>query len=493
MQQPFIFIDRGNGWESLYSHLADVTALAGFTIRWGVDSLGDQPDPSVLILTLHDKTGELAGNVRSLAGARILIQISAQPTFNDLANVDGIIAGTHVTLDNFHTLYVPPEPSTVSATAITIFDGVLTTGGSVDKIQDTWNIKVTASSRMILWKRLASQGPVSNDSHYEGLHWVGTAAQRLAELKKRAQLAGAPAVDTTGVTLPSAVAPYATDSFPTALELLHRLYASDVNMPLWSEYPSGATSVIKATSTTRSIAFAMSHEGRMSLLDYGKATDPLEASRVRIDDTTLTIPDPITQIVVKTKHLKRDESKISVEDVEVDFTSSTIPANLTAVQKSLTVESDVVSWDETNGYANGRAWTPTASERSTRSYVVSQLNSRLHPESLIFDSRYLDPATHADLYTCAPSNPHVIFGSIYKELTTSDGYPLAIAPFIIIGGTISFSWKHGKPVLEHTATPLNLPRYPLSPTIGDFEKNITSSFADMDTSLSVLSMVNQFI
>ena len=78
---------------------------------------------------------------------------------------------------------------------------------------------------MVIWKRMATQGPTSGDSRLAGMHWTGTPQQRVDELNRRAQEADAPTVDVTGLELPASVAPYDTDTYPTQLELLHRLFA----------------------------------------------------------------------------------------------------------------------------------------------------------------------------------------------------------------------------------------------------------------------------
>ena len=50
-----------------------------FSIQWGTDDLAEQPEPSVMSFTLRDRTGWLTGRALTLAGARVLVQISEQP------------------------------------------------------------------------------------------------------------------------------------------------------------------------------------------------------------------------------------------------------------------------------------------------------------------------------------------------------------------------------------------------------------------------------
>ena len=77
-QQCFMFLDWGDGWVAVNDHDNDVAALDGFSIQWGTDGIDQQPDPSVMTFRLRDSTGWLTGRALTLAGARVLVQISAR-------------------------------------------------------------------------------------------------------------------------------------------------------------------------------------------------------------------------------------------------------------------------------------------------------------------------------------------------------------------------------------------------------------------------------
>lgn len=489
MQQPFMFIDYGDGWKNVNSHLDSVAAVSSFTINWGVDKLGDQPDPAVMSFTLRDSTGALAGNSITLAGARIIVQISREPLYSDMPAVT--YASLTCLMKDYHSTYRPRVPSKTDSRGITIFDGIIATGGSVEKTATAWLVRLSASSRMILYKRSQSLGNTSAAAKYNGLHWVGTPAQRLAEIKKRIIQANAPELDTSGFTLPSAVASYEASTFPTLLDLLHRLYASHEHLPMWCEYPHRDSSIIKAFPTMRPVAISMQSDGSLSLLDRGEKVTAIDAADVIIDDQKLTLPDPTTQIVVKTKRAAFEDNKLNFDDVDVTFSSATIPKNLTVVQSSLTIDSDVVSVDNANGQLDGRAWAPSENERSVRSRDIEQINTRLQPEKLIFDSRKIDAAERPDLFMSAPSHAYLIANSIYQTLASHDGYPLAIAPFMIIGGTISFRFVRGDPVIFHEATPISLPRYPLEPSYADMG-TLAISYKELTVPCSIFSIINQY-
>lgn len=84
MRQPFLFIDRGHGWENLTGHESGVCALTDFTVDWGTDDPTTQPEVNVLKFRLLDRTGTVAGNSSSLAGAKIWIQLTRMPLWADL-------------------------------------------------------------------------------------------------------------------------------------------------------------------------------------------------------------------------------------------------------------------------------------------------------------------------------------------------------------------------------------------------------------------------
>lgn len=85
-QQCFMFLDWGDGWVAVNDHDNDVAALDGFSIQWGTDGIDQQPEPSVMTFRLRDSTGWLTGRALALAGARVLVQISAQPTWGMLSD-----------------------------------------------------------------------------------------------------------------------------------------------------------------------------------------------------------------------------------------------------------------------------------------------------------------------------------------------------------------------------------------------------------------------
>ena len=106
-----MFLDWGDGWKSVNDHAEDVAALAGFSIQWGTDDLAEQPEPSVMSFTLRDRTGWLTGRALTLAGARVLVQISEQPTWGMLRDDMGPWSAQHTRVEAMHQAYTPGLPS----------------------------------------------------------------------------------------------------------------------------------------------------------------------------------------------------------------------------------------------------------------------------------------------------------------------------------------------------------------------------------------------
>ena len=124
MRQPLLFMDLGNGWENLTGHEGDVAALDSFTVDWGTDDAGAQPDVSVLKYRLADRTGQLAGRATTLAGAKVWVQLSRMPFWRD-CNVSGAWSTQPATLTwaRFHEAVTPDMTAAPDPTALTLFRG----------------------------------------------------------------------------------------------------------------------------------------------------------------------------------------------------------------------------------------------------------------------------------------------------------------------------------------------------------------------------------
>ena len=311
-QQCFMFLDWGDGWVAVNDHDNDVAALDGFSIQWGTDGIDQQPDPSVMTFRLRDATGWLTGRALTLAGARVLVQISEQPTWGMLRPDIGAWSAQRMRLAVLHQAYTPGNPSGKSSTATTLFDGLVQNGGEARPHGGGWLLELSASSRMILWKRLQKQGPVSSDARYTGLHWVGTTAERLTELNRRAKEAHAPQANVNGLDTTASVAPYRTDDCPSQLDLLHRTYAHSRMWPIWYEYPDRDASRIDYMPFGAPASIGIDDTARLTVTDWtGETLDGLDAADVITDDEqSLTIPEPVTLFVIQGKTAKASDGAL---------------------------------------------------------------------------------------------------------------------------------------------------------------------------------------
>lgn len=237
-----MFIDTGNGtgWTPVNDSTKDVAALDSFTIDWGSDGIDEQPEPAVMSFTLRDRAGRLAGQALTLAGMKVVVQFSNQPRWMDLTPAMGCWRDLRIPIDSLHKMYSPDSPDSPDSPSETMFAGSVSTGGSIEPASDGgWLLKLSATSRMAIWKRLQSQGPTDTAAKWNGAHWIGTPSARLKEMNRRASAQGAPEAQLDGLALPSSVAPYTPSDHPSQLDLLHRLTVGP-RLPQWHEVYDGA-------------------------------------------------------------------------------------------------------------------------------------------------------------------------------------------------------------------------------------------------------------
>ena len=456
MQQCFMFIDTGSGWTPVNDSAKDIAALDSFTIDWGSDSIDEQPEPTVMSFTLRDRTGRLAGQALTLAGMKVVVQFSNQPRWMDLTPAMGSWQDLRIPIDSLHRAYSPvspDSPDSPDSPAMTMFAGTVSTGGSVEPASGGgWLLKLSATSRMAVWKRLQSQGPTDTAAKWNGAHWIGTPAARLAEMNRRASAQGAPEAQLDGLALPSSVAPYTPSDHPSQLDLLHRLTAGP-RLPQWHEVYDGATSSLRPLFLADPIAVHLSSDGRLSVLTGGETRHALSVSDIEAS-TDLSIPEPLTQVVINAKRVKSDNGKLSFDDVEITMGDQhRLPSQLTATQKSLTLDSDMLAIDDSGGVWNSGA-TSNVSD-TDRANVAQWLEShdlRMVPDPVTFNSTRIDPARLSWLYKASPSGPFIIVKAKASALTGSDGRPAFTGPITTIGGTLSYRWRNGKPTLTQEAT-----------------------------------------
>lgn len=452
MQQIYAYLDTGDGLQPVNDAARDMAMLETVSIQWGADSPDTQPDPGVCQFTLRDRTGSLAGDFIRLAGARLLLRINEQPTWDDLDGQFGAYDTVTIPWDQVAPSWTPPIEG---GRTHVIFDGVVSTGGTIRREKTYWMIDLSATSIMVLWKRLASKGPVSTDPKLAGKHWTGTPQQRLDELNKRAAAVNAPQADVNGLALPGSVAPYDTDTYPTQLELLQRLYAHSPNRPIWHEDVSGEATRIGHTDLAAPAGIILDMNADPWTLTDNGTRPSIPAGKVMTDrDMTLTIMEPWTQATVQGKQAT-DGDTYAFDTSETSYTAPDLPKNLRDLQKTITLDSDAILATDVTAYP---ATTITATDRDRMEAWITTLDNIAVPETITFDSRYIDPYDMPWLYRCQPSGPIFISGPVFADLTHSDGTPSASSVWTTIGGTLTYEWAdRDVPVLRNQVTVVPLP------------------------------------
>lgn len=244
---------------------------------------------------------------------------------------------------------------------------------------------------------------------------------------------------------------HATDH-PSQLDLLHRLTAGP-RLPQWHEVYDGAASTLRPLFLADPIAVHLSADGRLNVLTDGETRHALSASDIEAS-TNLSITEPLTQVVINAKRVKSDNGKLSFDDVQITMgDQNRLPPQLTAMQKSLTIDSDMLAVDDSGGVWNsGGTSTVSDTDRANIAQWLESHDLRMVPETVTFNSTRIDPARRPWLYKASPSGPFIIVKAKASALTGSDGRPSFTGPITTIGGTLSYRWCNGKPTLTQEAT-----------------------------------------
>lgn len=345
MQRAYMFIDLhdGQGLRGVTDHTRDIAALDSFSIDWGTDSIDRQPDPAVMTFRLLDRTGRLAGRAARLAGATVVVQITPEPSY-DLLDVGEYDAQGERRLSDLAACYEPATPDDPSSVNHTIFIGIVTTGGEIDHVRDTtWRLTLSATSQMVLWKRAQDMGPTSTRPELAGYHWAVSAGQRDIELNGRASARGMPGADFSGLVQPDGVRAYSMDEYPSMLDLLHREFATDPRIPLWYDGYDRNWTWIRAALPAEVASLILDGAMRRHCRAGEKEHVALDGHAIRAD-RRFTLPEPYTQLVIATHGASiSNDGVVQYDDTQVVMGARGLPAGLMATQKSLTLDSDVLT------------------------------------------------------------------------------------------------------------------------------------------------------
>ena len=109
-----------------------------------------------------------------------------------------------------------------------------------------------------------------------------------------------------------------------------------------------------------------------------------------------------------------------------------LPPQLTAMQKSLTVDSDMLAVDDSGGVWNsGGTSNVSDTDRANIAQWLESHDLRMVPETVTFNSTRIDPARRPWLYKASPSGPFIIVKAKASALTGSDGRPAFTGPITL--------------------------------------------------------------
>lgn len=467
MQSAYMYIDLhdGAGWRSVTDHTGDVAALESFTIDWGTDGIDQQPEPAVMSFQLIDRTGRLAGKAARIAGATVLVQITPEPPYAML-DAAAYRAQGNRRLADLPAAYEPPPPDNPANSNRTIYIGIVTTGGEIDHSKGTaWRLTLSATSLMVLWKRAQDMGPTSTDPKLAGYHWALTAGQRSIELNRRARVRGMPGANYSGLVQPDGVRAYSMDEYPSMLDLLHREYATDPRIPLWYDHYDRNEPELRAAlpADVASLILDGSMCRRCRAGDVENAA--LDGHTIRAD-RKFTLPEPYTQLVMKTHGAAiSNEGVAQYNDTQVIMGARGLPDGLMATQKSLTLESDVLTKaDPKLTGIEFFVWTPTAEQRDVAARTLTAADTIIRPAAVTLDSRDIDPAEFPDMFAAQPVTALCMTNTVANQLHDDAGRPSFTGPWILIAGVLSYRWTDGKPVFRHEVTLWPMPQDTTAPS-----------------------------
>lgn len=457
-----LYMDWGDGWRCLTHHGNDQAGLDGLEIDWGSEQSWEQPDPPVMSFTLRDLTGSLAGDALWLAGSRVWLQRADAVTWGGF-HAPGTWAETPGTWADLWRLQPPTIPDRPSASLETVFRGVVNSGCSVRQERDRWLIGLKATGVGVFASRRTTQGPVSDDPAYAGMHWACDYATRVDEIMRRLDSSGAPAIDMATRrwmdSLETALAAYSGDSYPDLLTVLHTTTAHSPDMPLWQEgHETGESTpaVWRVQKPGSPCRIVLTSAGTLEVTHDGVSHPMVPAGLLRVDDTTLGVPDPVSGVTVKGKKVGWDDqdSTWTFEDTQSETTVPDMPS-ANGGEKKFTVESDAILTDDTNGRWDKGTLTV---DRDAWRETVKANAARLRPENLTIDTTDMDDTEYAGLYTTAPIQPLAFIHNRYTKLTDHQGNPATSGGWLTIGGTLSYRTDNGTPEWSNELTVTPIPR-----------------------------------
>ena len=172
---------------------------------------------------------------------------------------------------------------------------------------------------------------------------------------------------------------------------------------------------------------------------------------------SLRIMEPWTQAQVNGKKAETKDGKTSFTDSQITYTDPSLPLQVRNLQKTISLDSDSILASDNQAYP---AWTPTVTDRTMMSGMLTTLDTCAVPETVTFDSRRIDPYQVPYVFRTQPSGPIYILGQASDHLTHDDGTPTSSVVWTTIGGTLTYEWVNGEPVIRNECSLCPIPFTP---------------------------------
>ena len=179
--------------------------------------------------------------------------------------------------------------------------------------------------------------------------------------------------------------------------------------PIWYEYPDRDASRIDYMPFGAPASIGIDDTARLTVTDWtGETLDGLDATDIITDDEqTIVIPEPVTQFTIQAK--TRNPTTAHWNSTSMRPSSPPWPAAGQPDHHPIQHHRGIGRGLRRHvrgrmGRASGTVWTPSSDERETFAQLLVAMDRRLRSDTIVFDSRRLDPAIHARLYLTASSD-----------------------------------------------------------------------------------------
>lgn len=428
MRGLFMYLKTATGWKPISSDTLD-----SISVKWGTDSPYEQPDPAVLDFTIRDRQRKLYSNALSLIGASVLVQLSPHIRWQDLRKNDPYHT-VSISFADYASKTLPTAPLSDDKEALCLFSGFITTGGTVVRKSGADYITLSATARSVLYARMQDNGPSIDAA---GDHWQTDPEKRLQEIQRRVRSGNMPPLDTNKAVLPLAVSSYEANDHVSLKDVLTRLFAADPAVPVWNEVP-GLDSSSKYTCVKMAQPVSLTADSNGVITpDNGQALDTGTVKQV----SEWKLNAPLTDAVIKGKSAKPgQDGSIEYGDAQISVSASDLPVLARQTQKSVTFETDAVIDPTTTAF---KATSITYAGRANLSDALNAYDSTPIPSELDIDS--LSDA------------PEWAYRACMSGAYTHTGINAPEGAWTTIGGTVSYKWKAGQPVLSAALSVAPLP------------------------------------